>query len=139
VIIKYRIQLADINKTGFQIKVITRKVVITHLSTKAVYLADPNNQELITTVKTMCADCSTIPSMLILKEDVLLLEKHFENDLENKTLLATSPTEYSNKGLGIKYLIHFYNNTYKKTKGKWRMLIFNSYKSYVSKPFLVYC
>jgi hypothetical protein len=77
--------------------------------------------------------------MLILKEDVLLLEKHFENDLENKTLLATSPTEYSNKGLGIKYLIHFYNKTYKKTKGKWRMLIFNSYKSYVSKPFLVYC
>jgi hypothetical protein len=56
--------------------------------------------------------------MLILKEDVLLLEKHFKNDLENKTLLTTSPTEYSNKGLSIKYLIHFYNNTYKKTKGK---------------------
>jgi hypothetical protein len=119
-IIKYGIKSADIyniDETGFQIRVIAGRVVITHLLTKAVYLTDPDNQELITAVKTVYADCSTIPLMLILKEDVLL-KKHFENDLKNKTLFATSLIGYSNKGLGIKYLIHFYNNTYKKTKGK---------------------
>ena len=92
-------------------------MVITHLSTKAVYLADPDNQESITAVETVCADCNTIPPMLILKEDVLL-ERHFENDLENETLFAISLTGYSNKDLSMKYLIHFHNNTYKKTKGK---------------------
>ena len=39
----------------------------------------------------------------------------------------------------MKYLIHFYDNTYKETKGKWRMLIFDDYRSHVSEPFLVYC
>jgi hypothetical protein len=31
-------------------------VIITHLSTKAVYLADPDNRESITAVETVCAD-----------------------------------------------------------------------------------
>jgi hypothetical protein len=79
-----------------------------------------------------------IPPMLILKGDVLF-KRHFENDLKNETLLATSLTENSNEGLSMKYPIYFHNNTYKETKGKWRMLIFDSHGSYVSEPFLVYC
>jgi hypothetical protein len=126
------------DETGFRIRVIVGRVIITHLSTKAVYLTDPNNRESITVVETVCADCSTIPPMLILKGDALL-ERHFENDLENETLLATSPTGYSNEGLGMKYLIHFYNNIYKKTKGKWRILISDSYGSRIPEPFLIYC
>jgi hypothetical protein len=140
-IVRYGINPADIynmNETGFRIRVITRRTVITHLSTKAVYLADPDNRESLTAVETVCADGSTIPLMLILKGDVLL-ERYFENDLENDTLLATSPSGYSNEGLGMKYLIHFHNNTYKRTNGRWRMLIFDSHKSHVSEPFLVYC
>ena len=35
----------NIDKTGFRIRVITGRVVITHLSTNAVYLAGPNNRE----------------------------------------------------------------------------------------------
>jgi hypothetical protein len=73
-IMKYGIESADIynmDETGFRIGVIAGRVVITHLSTKAVYLADPDNRESITAVKTVCADCSTIPPMLILKGDVL--------------------------------------------------------------------
>ena len=54
--------------------------------------------------------------MLILKGNVLL-EKYFENDLENDILLATSPTGYTNECLAIKYLIYFYNYMFKKTKG----------------------
>lgn len=72
-----------------------QRVVITHLSIKAVYLADPDNRESITAIETVCADDSTIPLMLILKGDVLP-ERYFENDLENETLLTASPTGYSN-------------------------------------------
>jgi hypothetical protein len=126
------------DETGFRIRVTVGRVIITHLSTKAVYLTNPNNRESITVVEIVCADCSTIPPMLTLKGDALL-ERHFENGLETEILLTTNPTGYSNEDLGMKYLIHFYNNIYKKTKGKWRILIFDSYGSRISEPFLVYC
>jgi len=76
--------------------------------------------------------------MLILKGKVLL-EKYFDNDLENDTFLAVSASGYSNDELAMKYLIHFYNNTFKKTKGRWRILIFDGYSSYISAEFLHYC
>ena len=93
VLLKYGIESVDIyniDETGFRIGVIARRVVITHLSTKVVYLVDSDNRELITIVEIVCTDYSTIPPILILKGDVLL-ERHFENDLENNTLLVTSP------------------------------------------------
>ena len=120
IMIKYGIDPLDVynmDKTGFWIRVIIGRIVIIHLSTKAVYLVDPDNRESLTVVETICVDSNTIPLILILKGDVLL-KKYFENDLENNTLLTTSLSRYSNKGLIIKYLIYFYNNTYKKTKGK---------------------
>jgi hypothetical protein len=105
------------DKTGFRIRVIIGHVIITHLLTKAVYLVDPDNQESLITVKTISTDGSIIPLMLILKGDVLL-EKYFKNNLKNNTLLIISPFGYLNEGLAIKYLIYFYNNTYKKYNGQ---------------------
>jgi hypothetical protein len=120
----------NIDETGFRIGVINGRTVITHLNTKAVYLSDPDNREPLTAVETVCADGSTIPPMLILKGEVLL-QKYFENHLENDTLFVKSASGYSNEGLAPKYLIHFHNNTWKKTKGRWRMLIFDGHSSHV--------
>ena len=103
------------DETGFRIRVLAGRVVITHLTTKAVYLADPDNRELVTTVETICGDSTTIPPMLILKGEVLL-KKYFDNDLKNDTLFTVSTSRYLNNELTIKYLIYFYNNTFKKTK-----------------------
>jgi hypothetical protein len=92
-IVKYGINPADIynmDKTGFRIRVIAGKTVITHLLTKAVYLADPDNRESLTAVKTVCADGSTIPLMLILKGDVLLDEAN--NIKINRTNQAKKPS-----------------------------------------------
>jgi hypothetical protein len=91
-IVKYGINPAEIHnidETGFRIRVIARRTVITHLLTKAVYLADPDNQEFLTAVKTVCADGSTIPPMLILKGDVLLDEAN--NMKLNRTNQAKRP------------------------------------------------
>ena len=137
---KYSIDITDIyniDKTGFRIGVITGRIVITYLSTKVIYLIDPNNQESLTIVETISTNSSTIPLILILKGNVLL-EKYFENDLKNDTLLTTSPSGYLNKGLAIKYLIHFHNNTWKKYNNLWCILIFDSNRSHVSDNFLLY-
>lgn len=140
-LITYGINIADIynmDETGFRIGVVAGRIVITHLNTKAVYLADPDNRESLTSVETVCADGTAIPPMLILKGEVLL-EKYFDNDLHDQTLLATSPSGYTNDFLAMKYLIHFHNNTFKKCKGNWRMLIFDGHGSHVSDEFLFYC
>ena len=104
--IKYRINSTDvynIDETWFHTRVIAGQVVIIHLTTKAVYLADSNTGEFLTAVETVCTDSSTISLILILKGDILL-EKYFENDFEDETLLATSSSGYSNEGLAMNIL-----------------------------------
>jgi hypothetical protein len=91
-IVKYGINPADIyniDEMGFRIGVIAGRTVITHLLTKAVYLADPDNRESLTAVERVCADGSTIPPMLILKGDVLLDEAN--NVKLNRTNQAKRP------------------------------------------------
>ena len=137
---KYGINITDIyniDKIGFQIRVIIGYVIIIYLLIKVVYLIDPNNRESLTTVETISTNSFITPLILILKGDVLL-EKYFENDLENNTLLITFPSSYLNEGLVIKYLIHFHNNTWKKYNNLWCILIFDSNRSHVSDNFLLY-
>ena len=126
------------DETGFRIGVLNRKIVITHLQTKAVYLADLDNRESLIAIETVCGDGIAIAPFLILKGDVLK-EDHFKNDLNDETILATSASGYTNEQLSMKYIKHFHNQMWKKTKGKWRMLIFDGYSFYTFNEFLYYC
>jgi hypothetical protein len=138
---KFGITFEDVynmDETGFRIGVLNGKIVITHLQTKAVYLADPDNRESLTAIETMCGDGTAIAPFLILKGDVLK-EDHFKNDLNDETILATSASGYTNEQLSMKYIKHFHNQMWKKTKGKWRMLIFDGHGSHTSDEFLYYC
>jgi len=60
------------DESGFRISVINGRVVITHITTKSVYLADPDNRDYIIGVKAICGDGTTIPPLLILKGSILL-------------------------------------------------------------------
>jgi hypothetical protein len=84
------------DETGFRIGVLNKKIIITHLQTKAIYLANLDNRESLTAIETMCKDGIAIAPFLILKGDVLK-EDYFKNDLNNKTILATSASSYTNK------------------------------------------
>ncbi|PMD67613.1 uncharacterized protein K444DRAFT_516051, partial [Hyaloscypha bicolor E] len=97
-----------------------------------------DNRESLTAIETVCGDSIAITPFLIFKGDVLL-EDHFKNDLDNKIILATSASGYTNKELSMKYIKHFYNQTYKKIKGKWQMLVFDRHASHTSDNFLYYC
>jgi hypothetical protein len=126
------------DETGFRIGVLVDgQIIITHLSTRYVFKSDPDNREYITTVEYICADGSLIPPMLILQGEVLL-EKYFDNSLDDDTLIAANATVYMNQGLGLKWIKHFYNMTFKKTKGKWRMLVFDGHGSHMSEEFTLY-
>ena len=73
--------------------------VITHIRTKNVYLSDPNNRESITSVECISRGGEVIPPMVIMAGRVML-EKHFDNSLKDRTLIAVLDTRYLNDILG---------------------------------------
>jgi hypothetical protein len=101
----------NMDETGFYIGILNGKIVITHLNTKAVYLADPDNRELLTAIETVSARGEAITPFLILKGEILL-EEHFNNDLNAETVFTTSSTRYTNDALSLKYIKHFHNQIY---------------------------
>ena len=96
------------DETGFRIGVLNGKIVIIYLNTKAVYLADPDNRESLTVIETVSAGGEAIALFLILKGEILL-EEHFNNDLDAELVFATSSTGYINNILSLKYIKHFHN------------------------------
>jgi hypothetical protein len=67
------------------------------------------------------------------------LRRYFKNDLDGDILFARSDTGYSNDKLDVRYLEHFNYFTESKSKGKYRMLIFNGYSSHLTQEFIDFC
>jgi hypothetical protein len=99
------------DETGFRISILNGKIIIIYLNTKAIYLADPDNRESLTMIETVSARGKAITLFLILKGEILL-EKHFNNDLNTESVFATSFTRYINDTLSLKYIKHFHNQIY---------------------------
>ena len=108
------------------------------MNTKAVFLSDPDNRELLTSVECISAGGWAIEPMVIMAGRVFL-EKHFDNDLNDDVLFAISDTGYSNAILGIEWIKHFQKQTVRKVKGVWRMLIFDGHSSHLIDEFIYYC
>lgn len=141
-IIKYRIDpndLYNMDETGFRIGCINGRIVITHISTKAVFLSDPDNRDYITSVETICATGEDkIPPMLILKGTVML-ESFFRNNLDPNTLFAATPSGFIDQNYGLYWIQHFDKFSKIGQKGEYRMLVTDGHNSHINEDFLVYC
>ena len=96
---KFGITFKDVynmDKTSFRIGVLNKKIVITHLQTKAIYLANLDNRESLIAIEIVYRNNIAIAPFLILKRNVLK-EDYFKNDLNDETILATSAFSYTNK------------------------------------------
>jgi hypothetical protein len=102
----------NIDETGFHISVLNGKIIIIYLNIKAVYLVDSNNRELLTVIETISASGKAIILFLILKGEILL-EEYFNNNLNTESVFTISSTGYINNILSLKYIKHFYNQTYR--------------------------
>ena len=126
------------DETGFRIGCLGGHVVITHISTRVVYLADSDVRDWVTAIETISASGKTIPVMLILSSSIMQ-QKHFENDLDDNTVFGITHSGYSNAMIGVEYIKHFDKMTAKLTVGKYRMLVFDGAGSRVSDEFTWYC
>lgn len=74
--------------------------MITHLATKAVYLSDLHNREMASSVECISGKGWAVKLMIILAKSILI-EKHFDNTIDDDVLFAMSESGYSNAYLGL--------------------------------------
>jgi hypothetical protein len=63
---------------------------------------------------------------------LIMLQKHFNNNLDNNTLFGIIYSGYSNAILSVKYIKHFNKIITKLVVKKYKILIFDSAGSYIS-------
>ena len=128
----------NFDETGCQIGITAGGRVIIPKTERHAFVNDPDNRELVTSVEYFSATGYHIPLMLIFK-GVYHLRKYFENDINGNTLFAHSEMGFTNDILTMTWLKHFNKFTAQRTKGAYRMLVFEGYGSYITQNFLDFC
>ena len=100
----------NFDESGFRIGCLAGQIVFTRTD-KPVYMADPENRELITSMECINAIGQAIQPMIIMS-GVVMKEKHFDNDLDERVLFAMSESGYTNDVLTFEWLKHFENQTW---------------------------
>ena len=89
----------NFDETGFQIGVSSGEKALVPKDTLAVYTADPENKELITSVETINYGGRKVPPMIIFA-GAYHLRRYFKIDLDGDITFARSSSGYSNEANG---------------------------------------
>jgi len=129
----------NFDKTGFRMGVERyQKVIIKAKNKNNPRFADPDNRELVTSIK--CVNCvgASIPAVIVLAGKQLL-ESMINNNLDNDVAFTFSDIDYSNDIIILQWLKHFDQHSKKYLKGVNRMLIMDGYGSHLTLEFVDYC
>ena len=120
------------------IGVVNSSLVIVPTDTKEVYINDLKNRELITSTEYISAGSYYVPPIITFK-GTYYLRKYFTNDIDSNILFLRSESGFVNNKLTLRWLQHFNLYIEKRTAGRYRILIFDGYSSYITQDFLEYC
>ena len=120
------------------ISIVASSLVIVPIGCNITYINDPENHELITSIKCFSVSSYYLPPIITFKGSYYL-RKYFKNQTDDNIFWTRSDTGFVNDKLTFKWLQHFNLYTEKRTKGRYRMLIFDGYGSHVTQDFLEYC
>ena len=141
VLAEYKIRQEDVwnfDEIGFRIGCLRGRTVIVPADVKAIYLADPDNRESITSLECVSAKGKSIESYIIVKGEVMK-EKLFDNDIDDNTWLAVTPTGFTNDRNTFRWLEHFDRRTRENIRNRWRLLVMDGHSSHLSDHFKYYC
>ena len=127
------------DETGFRIGVGGSQWIITMEFKKPQLSPLETNRDFITSVEAISADGEVLPPLLIVQGINHLQQWYTNTALPDDYLIGTSPSGYSNDTLSIDWLKHFDNWSTKRQCGVYRLLIFDSYGSHLTKEFVDYC
>jgi hypothetical protein len=123
----------NMDETGFRVGVISRSsMVCTRKAVKNVYLANPNDRELVTSVECISATGRVIPPLAILPAKVFLPWYH-PNQLPDEYQTAHSASGYNNSELAMEWLKHFEKHTRRGTAK--RLLLLDGHESHINVEF----
>ena len=97
--------LHNFDETGFQIGCLGTQIVFTRTD-KQVYILDPNNHEIVTSMESISGTRKTTDLMMIMA-GLLMKEKHFLEGLNDGIWLTMSELGYTNDILSFEWLKHF--------------------------------
>jgi hypothetical protein len=95
------------------------------------YIDDPANRELVISTECISAGGFHVPPMIMFK-GAYHLRKYFKNDTDGDILWSRSESGFVNNKLTLAWLKHFDRFTKSRTKGRYRILIFDGYGSHIT-------
>jgi hypothetical protein len=139
----------NFDETGWRIGCLGGRLVFTFPDVSAIYMADPDTRESLTTIEAINVMGDYAPAMIILP-GFTFLEKYFDNNISDNVIFATnqeSGSGYTNNMLAIDWLIAFEKATRPGTKtckgtihnSEWRLLLMDNHGSHLTKEFMNYC
>ena len=94
--------LYNFDETGFQIGCLASQIVFTQTD-RQVYVSDPDNREIVTSIESISAISKTTDPMMIMPGQQMK-EKHFPKGLNNGIRIAVSQSGYTNNVLSFEWL-----------------------------------
>lgn len=128
--------LHNYDETGFRIGCYQGSWQWFYTDLLKLYEADPDNRESATLCESVSAAGLTIPPFVILK-GVSILTKLVANDLEEDTILATSPNGWINDQIALEWLDHFIAHTTPAEPNDWRLLLVDNHGSHLTTEFFL--
>jgi hypothetical protein len=129
--------VSNFNESGFQIRVVTGNRVYVSHNCEAIYNTDLENRELVIVVAIINYGGTKVLVIIIFK-GVYYLWGHFKNQLNENILFVRSPTGFTNYWLRVYYIKYFNRFCPPSGPGRYYILIFDGYGSYISCEFLDY-
>jgi hypothetical protein len=131
-------RIYNFDKTGCLIGMVNSSLVVVPKGCIVAYVNDPENRELVTSIKCIFAGGYHVPPMITFK-GAYYLRKYFKNEMDGNILFSRSDSGFVNDKLTLRWLKHFNDCTEKQTMGRYRMLIFDGYGSHITQDFLDFC
>jgi hypothetical protein len=128
--------LHNFDETGFRIGYLAGQIVFTRTD-RQVYISDPDNRELVTSMESISSIGTTTDPMIIMPGQQMK-EKHFPKGLNNGIRIGVSESGYTNDRLSFEWLKHFDLQT-RPLNGEWRMLVMDGHGSHLTIEFVEYC
>jgi hypothetical protein len=124
----------NMDETGFRIGVIhISSLVVTRKEVKKVYMANPMDRTLVTSVECVSTDGRTIPPLAILPQKVFMPWFH-PNQMPDDYQTAHSDAGYNNSELALLWLEHF--DKYTRNGTAKRLLLLDGHGSHMNAEFL---
>ena len=120
------------------IGMVAGSLVIVLTGYEATYVDNLKNRELVTSTECISAGDYHVSPMITFK-GAYYLRKYFKNDADGNIFWTRSESGFTNDKLTLSWLKQFERYTANRTKGRYRMLIFDKYSSHVTQDFIEYC